>query len=241
MGQTENPTAVANEPLHVGKLAFSMTWRLTLFLGCLLGIIGFSAGRWDLWNVWAYAGVYVAGMVVGTIAVARRDPTLFQERIRPGPGGKDPNLRRLAVVLMLAHLVLAGWDVGRGRWSGEVPAVVEIVGLVMLGASMGMSCWALSTNRCFSSDARIQRERGHHVVTTGPYQYLRHPGYLAAILMSLSSPLALGSYVSALPMIAVAMLIIRRLLLEEKMLMAELEGYTDYAARTRWRLVPGVW
>jgi protein-S-isoprenylcysteine O-methyltransferase Ste14 len=194
-----------------------------------------------LWNVWAYAGVYAAGMVVGTIAVARTDPTLFQERIRPGPGGRDPNLRRLAVLLMLAHLVLAGWDVGRGHWSGEVPAGVEVVGLLILAASMSMSCWALSANRFFSSDARIQRERGHHVVTTGPYEFVRHPGYLAAIGMSVASPLALGSYVSALPMILVAALIIRRLLLEERMLVAELEGYADYAARIHWRLIPGIW
>jgi len=241
MAQTESPMAVAKEPLHVGKLAFSMMWRLLLFLGCLVAIIGFVAGRWGLWNVWAYAGVYAAGTVVGTIAVARTDPTLFQERIRPGPGGRDPNLRLLAVVLMLTHLVLAAWDVGRGHWSGEVPAAVEVVGLVILGASMGMSCWALSVNRFFSSDARIQRDRGHHVVTTGPYEFVRHPGYLAAIGMSLASPLALGSYVSALPMIPVVLLIIRRLLLEERLLRAELEGYTDYAARVHYRLVPGIW
>lgn len=229
------------EKLSVGRLAFGMVWRLVLFLGFVVGIFGWASGRWDLWNVWAYAGVYAAGMLVGAMAVARTDPTLFQERMRPGPGGKDPHLRWLAVVLMLAHLVIAGWDVGRGHWSGEVPAAVEIVGLLILGASMGTSCWALSVNRFFSSDARIQRERGHHVVTTGPYQFVRHPGYLAAIGMSLASPLALGSYVSALPMIPVVLLIIRRLLLEERLLRAELEGYTDYAARVHYRLVPGIW
>ena len=103
---TENSTYVANrESLSAGRLAFSMMWRLLLFLGCLVGIIGVSAGRWDLWFVWAYALVYVAGMVAGTIAVFKTDPTLFQERLKPGPGGKDPNLRRLAIPLMLAHMV----------------------------------------------------------------------------------------------------------------------------------------
>ena len=218
-----------------------MTWRLLLFLGCLLGIIGFSAGRWDLWNVWAYATIYMAGMVAGTIVVYRTDPTLFQERIRPGPGGKDPKLRWLAIPVMLAHMVLAGLDMGRLHWSGEVPVVVEVLGLVILAGAMAMSSWAMRVNRFFSSDARIQRDRGHTVVTGGPYQYIRHPGYVGAILMALGSPLALGSYVSGLPMVVVGLLIVRRLLIEERMLLAELEGYTDYAARVHYRLLPGIW
>jgi protein-S-isoprenylcysteine O-methyltransferase Ste14 len=235
-------TGVANrEPVNVGKLAFSMTWRLLLFLGSLVGMIGVAAGRWDLWNVWGYAGVYMMGMVVGTIVVARTDPTLFQERLRPGPGGKDPYLRVLAVILMLGHIVVAGLDVGRLHWSGPVPAAVEILGLVVLAGAFATSIWAMSANRFFSSDARIQRDRGHTVVTGGPYRLIRHPGYLAAILISLASPLALGSYVSALPMVLVAILILRRLLLEERMLLAGLEGYVDYAAAVRYRLLPGIW
>ena len=241
MTQNNASPVVVKEPLTASRLAFSMTWRLLLFLGCLLGIIGVSAGRWDLWNVWAYAVIYLAGMVAGTIVIVRTDPTLFQERMRPGPGGRDPRLRWLAIPLMLAHMVLAGLDVGRRHWSGEVSVVVQFLGLLILAGAMAMSTWAMSANRFFSSDARIQRDRGHYVVTGGPYQYVRHPGYVGAILMALGSPLALGSYVSALPMIAVGLLMVRRLLIEEKMLLAELEGYTDYAARVRYRLLPGIW
>jgi protein-S-isoprenylcysteine O-methyltransferase Ste14 len=240
MGTNDTSIAAAARP-SAGKLAFSMIWRLVLFLGCLVGIIGFSAGRWDLWFMWAYALVYVTGMAAGTIVVYKTDPTLFQERLKPGPGGKDPNLRLLAVPLMLGHMVLAGIDVGRRGWSGEVPDAVRVLGLAILACAMGMSSWAMSANRFFSSDARIQRDRGHKLVTGGPYQYVRHPGYVAAILMALGSPLALGSYVSAIPMVGVAALIVRRLLLEEKLLRAELEGYTEYAARVQHRLLPGIW
>jgi protein-S-isoprenylcysteine O-methyltransferase Ste14 len=239
---TTNDTSIAAPaPPSAGKLAFSMTWRLLLFLGCLVGIIGVSAGRWDLWFVWAYALVYVAGMIAGTTVVFKTDPTLFQERMRPGPGGKDPNLRWLAIPLMLGHMVLAGIDIGRRGWSGEVPDAVRILGLAILVGAMGMSSWAMSANRFFSSDARIQRDRGHRLVTGGPYQYIRHPGYVGAILMALGSPLALGSYVSGIPMLVVAALIFRRLLIEEKLLRAELEGYSDYAGRVPYRLLPGIW
>jgi protein-S-isoprenylcysteine O-methyltransferase Ste14 len=236
-----NDSVAAVDVPSAGRLAFSMTWRLVLFLGVLVGIIGIAAGRWDLWFVWAYALVYVSGMIAGTIVVYKTDPTLFQERLRPGPGGKDPKLRLIAVPLMLSHMVIAGMDIGRRGWSGEVPDAVRILGLVILAVAMALPTWAMSANRFFSSDARIQRDRGHHLVTGGPYQYIRHPGYLGAILMMVGSPLALGSYVSGIPMLLVAALIIRRLRIEEELLFAELDGYTDYGGQVRYRLLPGVW
>lgn len=223
------------------RLTFSMVWRLLVFLGSIIGIMRLSVGRWDLWNVWAYAGIYAAGMVVGTVVVYRTDPTLFAERVRPGPGGKDPKLRWLAIPLMLGHVVLAGLDVGRLHWSDRVPLVAQLLGLLALASGMGMSSWAMSANRFFSSDARIQRERGHCVVAGGPYRYVRHPGYLGALLMSVGSPPALGSYISGLPMLVMAGLIFRRLFIEEEMLLAELQGYREYAARVRYRLLPWIW
>ncbi len=218
-----------------------MSWRLVLFLTCVLVVIGLSAGRWDFWFVWAYTALYLAGMIAGTVVVYKTDPTLFKERLRPGPGGKDPNLRRLAMPLMVAQMVVAGLDIGRRHWSGDVPLAVHLLGLAIFAGGMAIPSWAMSANRFFSSDARIQRERGHHLVTGGPYQYIRHPGYLGAMLMGIGSSLALGSYISMIPMLLVVALILRRLLIEERLLRAELEGYADYAARVRFRLVPGVW
>jgi protein-S-isoprenylcysteine O-methyltransferase Ste14 len=110
-----------------------------------------------------------------------------------------------------------------------------------VAAATALPAWALTVNRFFSSDARIQRDRGHQVVTDGPYRFVRHPGYAGSMLLALAMPLALGSWWSYLPALAAAALMLRRLLIEDRMLRAELEGYADYAARVRWRLLPGVW
>lgn len=223
------------------RMALSMAWRMPLFVGLLVGIVGLAAGRWDLWNVWAYAFVFVVGMSAGVVVVSRTDPTLFQERMKPGPGGKDPGLRWWTTALFVLQWVMAGLDAGRFRWSGGVPAWIIVAGLVLLAGSLGLSIWAMSVNRFFSSDARIQRDRGHRVVTSGPYQLVRHPGYAAALVMGVASGLALASYVSLLPMLLAGGLIVRRLLIEDRLLLGELEGYSDYAARVPYRLVPGIW
>jgi protein-S-isoprenylcysteine O-methyltransferase Ste14 len=194
----------------------------------------------DLPFFWAYIAVFAAGFVAGIAVVWKTDPSLFQERLKPGPGGKDPHLRALAMLFFIGHWVVAGLDVGRYGWSA-VPRSVQVLGAVGLAASLAMSCWAMSANRFFSSDARIQRDRGHYVVTGGPYRFIRHPGYAATFVMGLSSPLALGSYVSAVFVLPMAALIVRRLLLEERLLRAELEGYTAYAQRVQFRLFPGLW
>jgi protein-S-isoprenylcysteine O-methyltransferase Ste14 len=150
-------------------------------------------------------------------------------------------MRWILIGIMLAHLAVAGLDVGRYHWSDTVPFWLQIISLALIAAAIAFSKWATSTNRFFSSVVRIQRDRGHRVVDTGPYAYIRHPGYAAGITWLLVSGAALGSWVSA----AVAALGIpfyfRRLFLEERVLLAELEGYREYAQRVPWRLVPRVW
>ena len=215
--------------------------RFLLFLGMAFGLLFWPAGRWDLPFLWAYIGVFFAGAVAGIVTMQRTDPTLMQERVKPGPGGKDPKLRLYGILMFATHWALAGLDVGRRHWSDSVPLAVQIAGLAGLASAFGLSCWAISANRFYSSDVRIQRDRGHHLITGGPYRFLRHPGYASAMLMVLCSPLALGSYLSAFPALAFVPLLFRRLFREEKLLTAELEGYAEYAARTRNRLLPGVW
>lgn len=209
---------------------------LFVIAGALLFV---PAGRLDLPWFWAVLAVVTAGMTAGTAVALRRDPTLLAERARPGPGGKDPHLRKFAGGAVAVGWVVAGLDVRFG-WSAP-PEWARAVGVVLMAVAMALPAWALSVNRFFSSDARIQRDRGHRVVTDGPYRFIRHPGYAGSVLLSLVMPVALGSWWSYLPALAAAALILRRLLIEDRLLRAGLEGYVEYAARVPWRLVPRVW
>jgi protein-S-isoprenylcysteine O-methyltransferase Ste14 len=101
--------------------------------------------------------------------------------------------------------------------------------------------WAMITNRFFSLRARIQQEKGHYPVTTGPYRFVRHPGYLGMLLVVLMQPLILGSIWAAIPALATAGLLLWRTDLEDGTLMLELKGYEEYAWTVKYRLVPGVW
>lgn len=214
--------------------------RLTIFFAVAGALLFVPAGRLDLPWFWAVLAVVTAAMTAGTVAAMRRDPTLLAERARPGPGGKDPHLRKFAGGAMAVGWVVAGLDVRFG-WSTPLPGRARAMAVVATAAAMALAAWAMAVNRFFSSDARIQRDRGHRVVTGGPYRFIRHPGYAGSLLLSLAMPVALGSWWSYLPALAGAGLILRRLLLEDRLLRAELEGYADYAARVPWRLVPRLW
>jgi protein-S-isoprenylcysteine O-methyltransferase Ste14 len=223
-------------------MQIAVLWfRVLLFIGIFGGVLFGTAGRLDIPAFWICWGIWIAFSVVGMTVVMRTDPTLIQERMRPGPGGKDPYLRIFGFVFFTAHWVIAALDVGRYHCSDGVPLAVQAAGIILLPAGLSLSSWSMSVNRFFSSEARIQRDRGHHVITSGPYAHIRHPGYAAAILMTLASPFALGSYVSALATLPLFPLFLRRLFIEERMLLAELEGYAEYAQRVRYRLMPGIW
>jgi protein-S-isoprenylcysteine O-methyltransferase Ste14 len=123
-----------------------------------------------------------------------------------------------------------------------VPPWIQAIGLIALAAGYALCFWAMAVNHFFSSVVRIQADRGQHVVAGGPYAYVRHPGYLAGIVIILASGLALGSWLAALLVIASSMpFLLYRAGSEDRILQAELPGYADYARRVRWRLVPGIW
>ncbi len=199
-----------------------------------------SAGRWDVPAFWIYIAMW---FVVGAQMTWKADLDLLKERMRPGPGGRDNlHLIRVFGALMLSsHLVIAGLDVGRYHWSDNVPLALQVSGLIGVALALFIMRWAQTVNRFFSAAMRIQRDRGHHVITSGPYRIVRHPGYFAFILIGICSGLALGSWLSVLPTLAFSLLFVRRAAREDRLLKEELEGYSDYAARVRYRLVPGVW
>jgi protein-S-isoprenylcysteine O-methyltransferase Ste14 len=146
----------------------------------------------------------------------------------------------VAIYGPLVTLVVAGLD-RRWGWRPEVPWVWALIGAALLVLASAFAAYAMLTNRFFSAVVRIQRERGHTVVTAGPYRWVRHPGYAGGVACHLAMPILLGSLWALIPGVLTAGLTVLRTALEDRTLRAELPGYSEYARRTRYRLLPGVW
>jgi protein-S-isoprenylcysteine O-methyltransferase Ste14 len=213
-------------------------FRYVLAIVLLVALLFGSSGRVDLPFLWAYVALLALGLIGVGLAI---DPELRRERMRAAPGGHDRRLRLQVLPFILAHFAVAGLDVGRFGWSGEVPLAVHLAGFAGVALGLGLIGWSMVVNRFFSPVMRIQAERGHHLVTAGPYRWVRHPGYAGIILLALSSGPALGSWWSMLPLAGYIALILRRAVREDRFLQKELPGYAEYAARVRARLVPGLW
>ncbi len=140
----------------------------------------------------------------------------------------------------MARYILAGLDQRYG-WTGGLPLAAQIAALILCALGYALVVWATATNAYFSQIVRIQSERGHKVVTDGPYRYVRHPAYAGAILYELATPILLASWWALIPSGLNVVMLILRTALEDRTLQAELAGYKGYAHHVRQRLVPGVW
>jgi protein-S-isoprenylcysteine O-methyltransferase Ste14 len=129
----------------------------------------------------------------------------------------------------------------RFEWSPPLPLAVHVVSLAVILLGYAFSTWAMIANRFFSGTVRIQTERGHTTVTDGPYRIVRHPGYAGAVIAYLVTPFALGTLWALVPTGLTVILYVVRTALEDRTLQEELPGYAEYAKKTRFRLVPGIW
>ena len=197
-----------------------------------------SAGTFAIAAFWVYLAILA---IVFVASFAMLDPGLLRERMRPG--GKPPPLGlKLFTVVLLLHLVVAGLDRGRLHLSDGIPPWLQATGLAVVAAAYALVLWAMRVNRFFSSVVRIQLDRGQRVVATGPYSFIRHPGYAAGTLIVLASGIALGSWLAAVLLVVTTLpFLFYRAITEDRVLLAELPGYREYAGRVRWRLIPGVW
>jgi protein-S-isoprenylcysteine O-methyltransferase Ste14 len=218
-------------------------WLIRETMGIVIaGVILFlCAGRWD-W-LWGWATVVTLALWVGAtaLAVIPTHPALLAERTRPR-GGKawDTAIMSIVGIIMIAVYVVGGLDVRYG-WTISFPMAAQIAGVILAVLGYALVVWATASNAFFSLIVRIQKERGHTVATGGPYQFVRHPGYVGIILAYVGTPIMLGSWWAIVIGVVTALLMIVRTALEDKTLLKELDGYRDYAARVRYRLLPGVW
>jgi protein-S-isoprenylcysteine O-methyltransferase Ste14 len=173
----------------------------------------------------------------------RFNPELIYQRAHGSRHGTklwDKFLMPIIVVLPYFQLAVIGLDVGRFRWS-TLGADFAVIGVLLYVFASVLMNWAVITNRYFEPTVRIQKERDHQVVTAGPYKIIRHPGYLAGIIFPVSITFIIGSVFGLMPAGISAVLITVRTALEDRTLQKELSGYSEYAKRVRYRLLPGVW
>ena len=189
-------------------------------------------------HLWALAAGCSA---VAMYAVHTVSPELARERYHPPSPGLDGATLRWVRLGAFATIVFALLDSGRWHVSAPMPAAWRVVGLITFLSGIAMFVYAMSVNRFFSSVVRIQAERGHHVIDSGPYAHVRHPGYVGMLLAWATMPLALGSWWAFLPGSVIVGFGFLRVWGEDRFLAAHLPGYREYAARVRYRLLPGVW
>jgi protein-S-isoprenylcysteine O-methyltransferase Ste14 len=203
------------------------------------GTVMALAGQWTSPFLWGLAVGVSAVFLYATVFVL--DDDLARERFRPPSSGADAVALRWIRFSALAALVFAPLDSGRLHWSAEVPAAIRIIGIGGFVVGFWLVVHAMGANRYFSPVIRIQGERGHHVVDQGPYAVVRHPGYLGMMIVSPMAVLAMGSWWALIPAGMYWALIVRRVVVEDQFLRANLKGYNQYAGRVRHRVIPGVW
>jgi len=199
---------------------------------------------WGWWQAWAFALLSVFSFAVSRALAARRHPDLLAERakfLRHADAKSWDKILAPLVGLGGGLIPLAAGLEARFGSSSGFGLGAEIVSLALILAGYVFSSWALIENRFFSGMVRIQKERGHRVVSSGPYRWVRHPGYAGALLTFLCTPVLLASYWACLPAALLMVVTVMRTSLEDRTLQQELPGYADYAGRTRYRLLPGIW
>ena len=208
-------------------------------------LVLFLAGDSTWPEGWIFGGWFLA---VGASTVAwlsRRDPGLLAERYRmPGTGGQSRRDRIIVYVLTLGFIIwiaLMPLDARRFHWTPRLPLAVELVGDALLALSWLLLFRSFADNTFGSALVRVQTERGHRVVSTGVYGWVRHPMYLGATLMFVGGPLVTGAISALVVGLALVVLLAVRSLDEEALLTRELPGYAEYRRRVRYRLVPFVW
>jgi protein-S-isoprenylcysteine O-methyltransferase Ste14 len=199
------------------------------------------AGRLDWTPGWLYLGLITAYVCITWACLLRWNPELIAYRMRFGEGTKtwDKLWAALFAPVMIAVYVVAGCEARAGA-SGPTGSV-WLLGLAIFVAGSALLTGSMVVNPFFEKTVRIQTDRGHRVIDTGPYAYVRHPGYVGFAGWMVATPLLLGSSWAFGPVLLSLVGIVIRTALEDRTLQAELSGYTDYARRVRFRLVPGVW
>ena len=210
-----------------------------------MGILLFLAAGTFAWpSAWAYLVLMVALSFTLGVDLARHDPGLLRERmgspVQRAQPAADKMLLAALLLFIFAWLVLMGLDAKRFAWS-SVPAVLQMLGALILLWSIGFCYRTMRENSFAAPVVKLQQERGQRVISTGPYAFVRHPMYFGAAFYFIGTALLLGSFWGVIFAFVLIGLLCIRIPIEEKTLRTGLEGYDEYAAHVRYRLIPHVW
>lgn len=242
-------TTVHSQPTisttRIDRYGYNTIARHT-FVGLFIPALVFLAAGTTDWSWgWVFAIVHFLCWGWMSLALARWNPDLLNARGKrrkdlTGTKTWDWVMLSLYGIVFVVQPVVAGLDYRYG-WSSPVNSIVYVMGNLLFVIAYGILISAMVTNRNFEGTVRIQEQRGHQVISSGPYRYVRHPGYVAVILTFLALPAALGTWAALIPGLIGVVVFIIRTALEDRTLQAELPGYAEFAQRTRHRLIPGVW
>jgi protein-S-isoprenylcysteine O-methyltransferase Ste14 len=230
------------QPTAADRRAVAQSFVALAITMIVMGVILFvPAGTIDWPHGWWFCGAFILATLIAIAVIWRTNPELFVARSRVQPGTKPLDYLFLTLVMVGFFLILpvAGLDFRFG--GAHAPDWVIWAGYVLFFIAFAGETWPQAVNRHFEPGVRIQSDRGQTVIDTGPYAYIRHPGYSFGILLAISMALMLGSWWALLPAALVPLSFLPRTLFEENTLRAELPGYTEYTQRVKWRWVPGLW
>ena len=200
--------------------------------------------RWNWWEAWLYAIGSIISFVISRYLASRKNPGLVAERARQTRHADaqswDKVLAPLTGLGGTLILITVGLDALLG-WTAPFGVLIRLAGIVLFLAGHFLGGYALYENGFFSGMVRLQEDRGHHVISSGPYMWVRHPGYTGALLTYLGTPLMLNSWWAFLPAIFMFAVVITRTALEDRFLQENLAGYKEFTSQTRYRLFPGIW
>lgn len=221
-----------------------MRWLIREVMGVLFVAVTLfiPAGRLDWVMGWALVGIYAVWTGANALILIPTNPELLAERAARKKGTKTWDMVLLSIVGLstMAKYIIAGLDVRYG-WTAQMGLALQIAALVVAAMAYALGTWAMAANAFFLMVYCIQEDRGHVVVSGGPYQYVRHPGYAGVMAFELATPIMLGSLWALIPGGLSALLVLVRTALEDRALHKELPGYAEYARQTRYRLLPGIW
>lgn len=206
-------------------------------------VLFIAAGRLDWTMGWIYVGLNFLGLIVNWSVLAAKNPEVFAARANittEDTKSWDKAFTTLFGPLLLIIMAVIGLDAGRFGWS-EVPIWLQILSIGLFIFGWGFSLWALVTNKFFETSVRIQHDRDHATITSGPYGIVRHPGYAGIALVYAVSTLILGSWWGLIPTAVLTASFIIRTALEDQTLKKELPDYSAYTQKVRYRLLPGIW
>ncbi len=199
------------------------------------------AGSFNFWEAWVYSIIYVVSSTMITYYLWKTNPELLARRVNGGPGAEKEKAQKIThffvILLFIAFLVISALD-HRFGWS-YVPFYIVVLGDVLVVSGFYLLFLVFRENAFASSIVEVTANQ--KVITTGPYSIVRHPLYVSGLIIMLGTPLALGSWWGLLIFIPLTLVILWRLLDEEKFLSKNLQGYTEYCQKVRYRLIPFLW